>query len=1013
MKGSLKIISLMAVISLLLGVIWLPLSFAATVPTFASLGMLGTKGQGAAGDYASPMGIAMDAAGNFYVTDGSVMTPPRIAPNQDRIIKLDTYGNKIAEFASLELSGPIAVKSDGSEIYVAIGASDNGPGGGPGVDGVLVYDGATGVLKRSVGANNGPDGRGEFVAVADIKLDSNGWLYIADAGAGEVKVYDPSEAYQYSIGAVCVGNGSSNACEAGEFSSITSMALDEANGELFVADRSSLAYSPTGTDTGNIQVFDLQSRTYKRVMLETQMGGPISSTTSFSEYYGLALDGQGRFYVTYGQLGALRAMDTSIAYPADAFLAGFDLGSAAYRSVYDSVNRRLVFSGDQGLIVVGIDGGSNPVAQNDAPPVPTQVSPVADTVVATAAPSLDFSAVTDPNGDAVSYQVSLAQVGQAAVVYDVPAGATSYVAGGLVENAQYAWKVQAVDAKGAVSGWSAEGTFWVNAVNEAPSVPQLVSPLNGELLGPYDMLKWQLASDPDPANKVRYRLSLSPTADFSASVLEEIRWGKAVPLQKLSNYLNIVAGTTYFWRLEALDGKGGWSQVSASGSFVLKATDLRVDTNMPGTRVYLAGNRATHGRYLGMTPLVVRNPRPLGMNELVFERAGFEPLVKTVYVKPLAAKSLSYSMSPALTPQVGPVLGYRFYYRGQNSSGQTVSFFLGTQVKDLRSAFVVNIDRRGGEDLVSVRQDGAVVFFSEIKKASWGGTRYKVNASQVLLPAGSASSLFAVDWKNVGRIDLLAGGSDGRLRIYHNSGRTTPLFDQVPEVLQVNGQDLVFGSNPVPAVIDWDGDGLNDLLVGDDTGKLYFVQNVGTLNAPVFVAPVVVFQSTVPVAPCMTDWDGDGAMEFLFVDDKGVSLYEQQGAGLVYIETLPLKYQDGRTFDAKVNTRIFVMDLDGAGGKDLIMVDGLGRFMVASSSSSQHVSSFQPALLVKTDQVQTLVDAQAPAQSNQVGAVRAAIQSAQNDDYTAASLEVDNLLAGLDPAGSAYAAASELKQLLQ
>jgi len=1002
MKGSLKIISLMAVISLLIGVIWLPLSFAATAPTFAPLGMLGTKGQ----DYGSPMGIAMDAAGNFYVADGSGTLSPGGTPS-DKIVKLDTYGNKVAEFASLELSGPIAVKGDGSEIYVAVGQSFIGHGV-PGVDSVLVYDGVTGAQKRSI--------VGEFRKVTDLKLDSNGWLYVADSGV--VKVYDANETLQGTIGVPCVGNGNSDACEAGEFSSVTSIALDEASGEFFAADLGSGAYTPTGTDIGNIQVFDLATGAYKRVMLEAQMGGPIdaSTNTAFDKYSGLVVDGQGRFYATCGQLGILRAMDTSIVYPTNAFLAGFDLGSAAYRSVYDSANRRLVFSGDQGLIVVGIDGGSNPVALNDAPPVPTQVSPVADTVVATAAPTLDFSAVTDPNGDTVSYQVSLAQVGQAAIVYDVPAGTTSYVAGGLVENAQYVWKVQAVDAKGAVSGWSAGGTFWVNAVNEAPSVPQMVLPLNGEQLGPWKMLQWMVATDPDPGDKVRYLLSMSPSADFSGPVLKEVRWGSAVRLNKLKHYLDLVAGVTYFWRLEAIDGIGGRSLPSGSGAFVLKATDLRVDTNVPGTKVYLGGNHTVHGQYLGVTPLVVRNLEPVGMNDLVLERAGFESIVSPVYLKRWSAKTFSYQLQPALQPVVGTVFGYTFYYREPDSTGKFSSFFLGTHVLDLRSAFFVNLDRRGRIDLVAGKEDGSVVFFSNVKKIDlWGRARVRVGAPQLLLPSGSATSIYLVDWENNGTIDLLAGGNDGRLRVFYNPRRGgIPAYSPVPSVLQAGGQDLVFAANPVPVVIDWDGDGLNDVLVGDDSGKLSYVKNIGTLSNPVFAAPVVVFQSKFPIAPCLVDWDGDGDKEILLVDDKGISLYEIQGGGLVYVETLLLQFKDGRAFVAKPDTRIFALDLDGAGGKDLVIVDGVGRFMVGFSNGTQHVASFKPALLAKTDQVRALVDAQAPALLSQVDAVYSAIQTAQNDDYAAARLEVNNLLlAGLDPAGSAYAAASELKQLLQ
>ena len=62
-----------------------------------------------------------------------------------------------------------------------------------------------------------------------------------------------------------------------------------------------------------------------------------------------------------------------------------------------------------------------------------------------------------------------------------------------------------------------------------------------------------------------------------------------------------------------------------------------------------------------------------------------------------------------------------------------------------------------------------------------------------------------------------------------------PYFSS-PFFVQANGADLVVSSSiPDPCVIDWDGDGLKDLVIGQfSTGKIRFYPNSGTNENPVF-----------------------------------------------------------------------------------------------------------------------------------------------------------------------------------
>lgn len=58
---------------------------------------------------------------------------------------------------------------------------------------------------------------------------------------------------------------------------------------------------------------------------------------------------------------------------------------------------------------------------------------------------------------------------------------------------------------------------------------------------------------------------------------------------------------------------------------------------------------------------------------------------------------------------------------------------------------------------------------------------------------------------------------------------------QEPFVIQANGDTLEVALISDPFMVDWDGDGLNDLIIGQFiSGKVLFYPNSGSNNDPVF-----------------------------------------------------------------------------------------------------------------------------------------------------------------------------------
>ena len=77
---------------------------------------------------------------------------------------------------------------------------------------------------------------------------------------------------------------------------------------------------------------------------------------------------------------------------------------------------------------------------------------------------------------------------------------------------------------------------------------------------------------------------------------------------------------------------------------------------------------------------------------------------------------------------------------------------------------------------------------------------------------------------------------------------------------------------PKPRVVDWDGDGLLDIITGDVMGRQTFYRNVGTPDRPVLAAgePITVEGVETPFSwrnqPGAVDWDGDGLIDLVLPD---------------------------------------------------------------------------------------------------------------------------------------------------
>lgn len=115
-----------------------------------------------------------------------------------------------------------------------------------------------------------------------------------------------------------------------------------------------------------------------------------------------------------------------------------------------------------------------------------------------------------------------------------------------------------------------------------------------------------------------------------------------------------------------------------------------------------------------------------------------------------------------------------------------------------------------------------------------------LQAAGEYIVGGLVGSPMVVDWNNDGLMDLLVGfaspGAGSSIQLYINSGSPgAPMLDAAESVL-FGGAGLVAYSC-TPWAGDIDQDGLIDIVFGDSQGDFYIALNQGTQGAPVFPVP--------------------------------------------------------------------------------------------------------------------------------------------------------------------------------
>ncbi|GAB3850074.1 hypothetical protein GCM10028822_14970 [Hymenobacter terrigena] len=220
--------------------------------------------------------------------------------------------------------------------------------------------------------------------------------------------------------------------------------------------------------------------------------------------------------------------------------------------------------------------------------------------------------------------------------------------------------------------------------------------------------------------------------------------------------------------------------------------------------------------------------------------------------------------------------------------------------------------------------------------------------------AGAYSTPVATDLDKDGLLELLVGQGDGTMVDYEQTA-ANGAFSTTGTVITLfsGGATVDVGLYAKPTVSDLDGDGLQEIIVGEETGKvLIYEQNASTganafkmgAGTTLFANPYGATTSGTPNAgsyarPSVGDIDNDGLIDIIVGSNNGyLNRYEQLAstsnttAGFSAATTI--KLANGTTIlDAGDVSKPLITDYDGDGKLDMLVGNYAGNVQLYTQTS--------------------------------------------------------------------------------
>lgn len=259
-----------------------------------------------------------------------------------------------------------------------------------------------------------------------------------------------------------------------------------------------------------------------------------------------------------------------------------------------------------------------------------------------------------------------------------------------------------------------------------------------------------------------------------------------------------------------------------------------------------------------------------------------------------------------------------------------------------------DLDGDGDLDAMIGNGSGSLTFIANAGTASMPVFTTPATTPFGLADVGTLAAPSLADLDGDGDLDLLAGDYYGNLLFFANTGTPTIPAFAAPTTNSFGLAD-VGPFHAAPSVADLDHDGDLDILVGKHVGTTVFFTNTGTNTAPAFAAPVtnpfgltIYHQSGVPA---LVDIDGDGDLDLLMGDETGATHgFRNTGTPTAPAFAGPATNAFGLPAVPRFAAPALA-DLDGDGDLDALVGDFFGDTVFFANTGTASIPAFDSSFI--------------------------------------------------------------------
>ncbi len=259
-------------------------------------------------------------------------------------------------------------------------------------------------------------------------------------------------------------------------------------------------------------------------------------------------------------------------------------------------------------------------------------------------------------------------------------------------------------------------------------------------------------------------------------------------------------------------------------------------------------------------------------------------------------------------------------------------------------------DNKGRHLGLIVGGEGGLFYYPHLKMTSKNVPVYGVATSLLAIGADLYGGSLVVpnlsDWDGDGKLDIISGNSAGHILFYKNNGTNAQPAYGIPEYLSAAGQlihiqpgynDDIQGPYESrwgyisPTVVDWNNDGLLDIVSNDSRGKHRLFLNIGTKQKPRLAAESPIYLDGLELHGTWRTRPGAGnmgdRMAYITQDAQDqfhiywqLDTYNVEDGGKLQLEDG--SFIDGSHFPnggGSGRNKFLIVDWDGDGVKDLLI----------------------------------------------------------------------------------------------